>query len=106
MHDKGFAILPDFLGVERLVQMRVGLEPIFALTGNRIVDGTKRGWPGTQTIHIPNLYAKTRAIDEVSLILCFYLLLKECQAFQMSVAVAMCPGPGCDRQGLHQDDSH
>ena len=67
VRDKGFAILSNFLGVERLEQMRVGLEPIFALTGNRIVDETKRGWPGTQTVHIPNLYAKTRSIDEVSI---------------------------------------
>ena len=108
MHDKGFAILPDFLGVERLEQMRVGLEPIFALTGNRIVDGTKRGWPGTQTVHIPNLYAKTRAIDEVSIDPVLLSIVEGVlgKSFQMSVAVAMCPGPGCDRQGLHQDDSH
>ena len=108
VHDKGFVILPDFLGVERLEQMRVGLEPIFALTGNRIVDGTKRGWPGTQTVHIPNLYAKTRAIDEVSIDPVLLSIVEGVlgKSFQMSVAVAMCPGPGCDRQGLHQDDSH
>ena len=84
------------------------MEPIFALTGNRIVDGTKRGWPGTQTVHIPNLYAKTRAIDEVSIDPVLLSIVEGVlgKSFQMSVAVAMCPGPGCDRQGLHQDDSH
>ena len=108
MRNKGFAILSNFLGVERLEQMRVGLEPIFALTGNRIVDETKRGWPGTQTVHIPNLYAKTRAIDEVSIDPVLLSIVEGVlgKSFQMSVAVAMCPGPGCDRQGLHQDDSH
>ena len=108
VHNKGFSILSNFLGVERLEQMRVGLEPIFALTGNRIVDETKRGWPGTQTVHIPNLYAKTRAIDEVSIDPVLLSIVEGVlgKSFQMSVAVAMCPGPGCDRQGLHQDDSH
>ena len=108
VHYKGFVIVPDFLGAERLEQMRVGLEPIFALTGNRIVDGTKRGWPGAQTVHIPNLYAKTRAIDEVSIDPVLLSIVEGVlgKSFQMSVAVAMCPGPGCDRQGLHQDDSH
>ena len=108
VRNKGFAILSNFLGVERLEQMRVGLEPIFALTGNRIVDETKRGWPGTQTVHIPNLYAKTRAIDEVSIDPVLLSIVEGVlgKSFQMSVAVAMCPGPGCDRQGLHQDDSH
>ena len=108
VRNKGFAILSNFLGVERLEQMRVGLEPIFALTGNRIVDETKGGWPGTQTVHIPNLYAKTRAIDEVSIDPVLLSIVEGVlgKSFQMSVAVAMCPGPGCDRQGLHQDDSH
>lgn len=107
VRDQGFAVVEGFLSLDRLEGLREALAPVFALTGNRKVDGGKRGWPGVQTVHIPNLYAKTRAIDELSI---HPVLLKIVEgvlgpAFQMSVAVAMCPGPGCDKQGLHQDDS-
>ncbi len=103
----GFAIVPDFLDADQLEALRAGLKPIFALTGNREVKG-KRGWPGTQTVHIPNLYAKTRVLDDISIDPLLLAIVEGVlgRAFQMSVAVAMCPGPGADKQGLHQDDSH
>lgn len=106
--ETGYGVVSSFLDEYQLDTLRAGLEPIFALTGNRIVEGGKRGWPGTQTVHIPNLYAKTRAIDEVSIDPVLISIVEGVlgRAFQMSVAVAMCPGPGCDKQGLHQDDSH
>ena len=106
--ERGFSVVSSFLDTAQLELLREGLGPIFALTGNRTVDGGKRGWPGIQTVHIPNLYAKTRAIDEVSIDPVLVSIVEGVlgQSFQMSVAVAMAPGPGCDKQGLHQDDSH
>ena len=105
---QGFSIVPSFLDSSELDHLRVGLEPIFALTGNRWVEEGKRGWPGNQTVHIPNLYAKTRAIDQISIDPVLLSIVEGVlgHAFQMSVAVAMCPGPGSDSQGLHQDDTH
>ena len=106
VRDKGFAVVEGFWSLDRLESLREDLAPIFALTGNRTIDGGKRGWPGVQTVHIPNLYAKTRAIDELSIHPVLLSIVEGVlgPAFQMSVAVAMCPGPGCDKQGLHQDD--
>ena len=106
--ESGYAIVPSFLSPEKVDELRVSLEPIFALTGNRDVKDGKRGWPGKQTVHIPNLYAKTRAIDNLSIDPVLISIMEGVlgRAFQMSVAVAMCPGPGADKQGLHQDDGH
>lgn len=105
--ERGYAVVDDFLGPERLAELREELAPIFALTGNRVVrEG--RGWPGVQTVHIPNLFAKTRALDDLAIDALLLHIVEHIlgRQFQMSVAVAMCPGPGADRQGLHQDDSH
>ena len=106
--DKGYSTVPSFLTRNQIDDLCNQLEPIFAVTGNRKVDDKKRGWPGYQTVHIPNLYAKTRAIDELSIdpLLLFIVEGVLGRAFQMSVAVAMSPGPGSDKQGLHQDDGH
>ena len=106
--DKGYSTVPSFLTRNQIDDLCNQLDPIFAVTGNRKVDDKKRGWPGYQTVHIPNLYAKTRAIDELSIdpLLLFIVEGVLGRAFQMSVAVAMSPGPGSDKQGLHQDDGH
>ena len=106
--DKGYSAVPSFLNQNQVDDLCTKLEPIFSVTGNRQVDDKKRGWPGYQTVHIPNLYAKTRAIDELSIdpLLLFIVEGVLGRAFQMSVAVAMSPGPGSDKQGLHQDDGH
>ncbi|MDC0067643.1 phytanoyl-CoA dioxygenase family protein [Gammaproteobacteria bacterium] len=105
--DKGFAAVEGFLSLDELESLREELAPIFALTGNRTVDGGKRGWPGVQTVHYPNLLAKTRAIDELAIDPVVLSIVEGLLGpdFQMSVVTAFSPGPGSDKQGLHQDDS-
>ena len=108
----GFAIVPDFLGPERLATLQEQLAPIFELTGTR--DTRKRqghvrpGYGGLQTVHVHNLFAKTRAVDEIAIDPVLLLIIEGVLGplFQLSVATAMCPDPGVDPQGLHQDDGH
>jgi ectoine hydroxylase-related dioxygenase (phytanoyl-CoA dioxygenase family) len=110
IEELGFAIVHDFLGEERLERVRNEMEPIFAQTGERDVSkGRARpGYGGIQTVHVHNLFAKTRAADDIAI---DPVLLKIIEGtlgplFQMSVGTAMCPDPGVDPQGLHQDDGH
>ena len=104
---KGYAIIPEFLSSTWLARVREEMEPIFAMTGER--DASRGGrYQGIQTVHVHNLFAKTRAADEIAI---DPLLLKIIEGvlgplFQLSVATAMCPDPGVDPQGLHQDDGH
>ena len=104
---KGFAILPDFLDADRLASVQQQLEPIFAMTTQRDADRKGR-YSGLQTVHVHNLFAKTRAIDDIAIdpILLFAIEGVLGDQFQMSVATAMCPDPGIAPQGLHQDDGH
>ncbi len=103
----GYAILTDFLTPEALEKTRQEMAHIFEMTGSR--DANRRGrYSGTQTVHVHNLFAKTRAVDDIAV---DPMLLKIIEGvlgpqFQMSVATAMCPDPGVDPQGLHQDDGH
>ncbi len=108
----GYAIVPDFLSPARLERVRNAMTPIFEQTGTRDLDkhsGSKRsGYAGQQAVHVHNLFAKTRAVDELAI---DPVLLKIIEGvlgplFQLSVATAMCPDPGVDPQGLHQDDGH
>ena len=102
----GYAIVEGFLG-ECLDALRAEMAPIFAMTTER--DASKRGrYGGLQTVHVHNLFAKTSAVDNVAI---DPVLLKIIEGvlgsnFQLSVATAMCPDPGVDPQGLHQDDGH
>ena len=103
----GFAILPGFLSPERLKRIRKEMAPIFEMTGNR--DAGKGGrYKGIQTVHIHNLFAKTRAVDDIAIDPMLLMIIEGVLGpqFQMSVATAMCPDPGVDEQGLHQDDGH
>ncbi len=104
---QGYAIMPDFLGEARLAHLRADLAPIFAMSGTR--DATDSGrYTGTQTVHVHNLFAKTRAVDEVAIDPLLLLSIEGVLGplFQMSVGTAMCPQPGVDPQGLHRDDGH
>ena len=104
---QGFAICENFLGSEVLERLRTELAPIFAITGNRETRGKGR-WSGTQTVHVHNLFGKTRAADEVAIDPVVLSILESVLGpqFQMSVGTAMNPGPGADAQGFHQDDGH
>lgn len=107
----GYAIVPAFLADHRLQRIREAMAPIFAQTASRdLKDAPNRrpGYRGVQTVHVHNLFAKTRAADEVAI---DPVLLKIIEGvlgslFQLSVGTAMCPDPGVDPQGLHQDDGH
>ncbi|MEE2778065.1 MAG: phytanoyl-CoA dioxygenase family protein [Acidobacteriota bacterium] len=103
----GFAIVADFLLPDRLDRVRREMEPIFEMTGSRDATGKGR-YAGIQTVHVHNLFAKTRAADDIAndpvLLMIIEGVLGE--LFQLSVGTAMCPDPGVAPQGLHQDDGH
>ena len=104
VHANGYAIVPDLLSPAQVVRVRDALAPIFAECG-RMFDAT--GPKFMQTIHMQNVLAKTRAADEVAT----SPLLRAAVAGVLSQdfilnagVVAMAPDPGCEPQGLHQDD--
>ncbi|NKB98897.1 MAG: hypothetical protein GKR90_10450 [Pseudomonadales bacterium] len=110
VQDDGYAILPNFLNEEQLHATQAAMSEVFESTTSRSLgDGRNRpGYGGVQAVHVHNLFAKTRAADAVAT---DPLLLKVIEGvlgplFQLSVATAMCPDPGVDPQGLHQDDGH
>lgn len=103
----GYAIVPDFLSADQLAKTVDEMAPIFDMTGDR--DATKGGrHSGIQTVHVHNLFAKSRAVDDIAIDPVLLMIIEGVlgQQFQMSVATAMCPDPGVDPQGLHQDDGH
>lgn len=103
----GYAIVPGFLGTCRLQETRRAMEPIFQQTTSR--DASRKGrYTGIQTVHVHNLFAKTRAVDEIAIDPVLLMIIEGLlgEQFQLSVATAMCPDPGVDPQGLHQDDGH
>ena len=103
----GYAIVVGFLDADTLARVRKDMAPIFAMTTER--DANKRGrYTGIQTVHVHNLFAKTRAVDEIAIDPVLLHVIEGVLGgqFQMSVATAMCPDPGVDAQGLHQDDGH
>ncbi|MDA0787996.1 MAG: phytanoyl-CoA dioxygenase family protein [Proteobacteria bacterium] len=104
---QGYSIMPGFLNDAQLRQLRSDLVPIFAMSGTR--DPNQKGrYSGVQTVHVHNLFAKTRAVDEVAIDPVLLLVIEGVLGplFQMSVGTAMCPQPGVDPQGLHRDDGH
>ena len=110
VHNNGYAILPNFLNEEQLHTTQTAMTEVFQNTTSRTLgDGRGRaGYGGVQTVHVHNLFVKTRAADAIAM---DPLLLKIIEGvlgslFQLSVATAMCPDPGVDPQGLHQDDGH
>jgi len=106
LKENGYAIIENFLDDARLEWLRDEMEPIFEMTGNRVSD--RPGWEGMQTVHVPNLFGKTRAADELAIDPIILSIVEGILGvkFQMSAAVAMCPGPGTDPQAFHQDDGH
>lgn len=103
----GYAIIPGFLDEARLARVRESMEPIFSMTTERDADRKGR-YSGIQTVHVHNLFAKTRAVDDIAIdpVLLFTIEGVLGEQFQMSVGTAMCPDPGVSPQGLHQDDAH
>lgn len=103
----GYAIIPGFLSKQRLNLLRNDLEPIFEQSGIRNADQGGR-YSGLQTVHVHNLFAKTRAVDEIAIDPVLLLIIEGIlgSLFQLSVGTAMSPQPGVDPQGLHRDDGH
>ena len=103
----GYAIIPGFLSEQRLNLLRNDLEPIFGQSGIRNADQGGR-YSGLQTVHVHNLFAKTRAVDEIAIDPVLLLIIEGIlgSLFQLSVGTAMSPQPGVDPQGLHRDDGH
>ena len=103
----GYAIVANFLDANTLARVQRDMAPIFEMTTER--DANKRGrYTGIQTVHVHNLFAKTRTVDDIAIdpVLLHVIEGVLGDQFQMSVATAMCPDPGVDAQGLHQDDGH
>ena len=109
---QGYSIVRDFLSEQELSDVREQMAPIFELTGNRNAKDSRgshrKGYYGVQTVHVHNLFAKTRAVDDVATNPLLLLIIEGVLGplFQLSVATAMCPDPGVDPQGFHQDDGH
>ena len=103
----GYAILEGFLTASMLARTQDALEPIFAMTTTRDANQSGR-YSGTQAVHVHNLFGKTRGVDEIAIDPVLLSIIERVLGpqFQMSVATAMCPDPGVDPQGLHQDDGH
>ncbi len=103
----GYTIVEGFLELDRLDNICRDLEPIFRMTGKRDTHGKGRH-SGIQAVHVHNLFAKTRAADEIAIDPMLLMIIEGVLGpqFQMSVATAMCPEPGIDPQHLHQDDGH
>jgi len=103
----GYAIIPGFLSKQRLNLLRNDLEPVFEQSGIRNADQGGR-YSGLQTVHVHNLFAKTRAVDEIAIDPVLLLIIEGIlgSLFQLSVGTAMSPQPGVDPQGLHRDDGH
>lgn len=104
---QGFAIVEGFLNPSQLERVRQDMTPIFAMTTER--DASRFGrYSGIQTVHVHNLFAKTTAVDDIAIDPLLLHIIEGVlgKQFQMSVATAMCPDPGVDPQGLHQDDGH
>jgi ectoine hydroxylase-related dioxygenase (phytanoyl-CoA dioxygenase family) len=107
VEQQGFAIMPGFLDRAQLEQLRTELAPVVAQTGIR--DASQHGrYSGLQTVHVHNLFAKTRAVDAVAVDPVLLLTVEGILGpqFQMSVGTLMSPQPGVDPQGLHRDDGH
>ena len=103
IEEQGFAVVEDFLSAEELEGLREGLAPVFDAVGSRADKDY-----GQQTVHTHNLLAKTRAVDEL---LMNDRMLDIVEAvlgpdYQVSGVAAMRPGPGDERQRMHQDDGH
>ena len=79
----------------------------FEQSGIRNADQGGR-YSGLQTVHVHNLFAKTRAVDEIAIDPVLLLIIEGIlgSLFQLSVGTAMSPQPGVDPQGLHRDDGH
>ena len=109
---QGFAIIHDFLSEQQLDVICDRMTPIFEMTGTRNAKDARgshrKGYHGVQAVHVHNLFAKTRAVNDVAIDPLLLLIIEGVLGplFQMSVATAMCPDPGVDPQGLHQDDGH
>ena len=109
---QGFAIIQDFLSTQDLDAIREQMAPIFEMTGTRNANDSRgshrKGYFGVQAVHVHNLFAKTRAVDDIAIDPLLLLIIEGVlgPSFQMSVATAMCPDPGVDPQGFHQDDGH
>nr|MCS5567030.1 phytanoyl-CoA dioxygenase family protein [Pseudomonadales bacterium] len=109
---QGFAIIQDFLSTQDLDAIREQMAPIFEMTGTRNANDSRgshrKGYFGVQAVHVHNLFAKTRAVDDIAIDPLLLLVIEGVLGplFQMSVATAMCPDPGVDPQGFHQDDGH
>ena len=103
IEEVGFAVVEDFLSPEAVEELREGLAPVFDDIGSR--QDTEHG---QQTVHTHNLLAKTRAVDQL---LMNDRMLDIVEAvlgpdYQISGVAAMRPGPGDERQRMHQDDGH
>ena len=109
---QGFAIIQDFLSKQDLDAICEQMTPIFEMTGTRNANDSpgrhRQGYYGVQAVHVHNLFAKTRAVDDIAIDPLLLLIIEGVlgPSFQMSVATAMCPDPGVDPQGFHQDDGH
>ena len=100
---EGYVVIPDFIDKASVDRLNERLEPIF-----NAVTSIERPGLGQQTVHIHNLLAKTRTVDQFAINADLLALIEAILGpdFQISSVVAMCPRPGDQPQRMHRDDGH
>jgi len=105
--EQGYAIITDFIDQGQVQRALVLLDPVFHLPDDLALKGNKLpAGGGGQTVHVPNLFAHTRAADDIAIAPLLLKLIEQIlgHRFQISIAVGMCPAPGAVDQRLHFDD--
>mmetsp|Transcript_124298 Transcript_124298/g.264894 ORF Transcript_124298/g.264894 Transcript_124298/m.264894 type:complete len:335 (-) Transcript_124298:70-1074(-) len=110
VHTQGYSVVHGLLEGERLERVRQGMDAVF--------HGATIGKPGQgllppeadrekpPSINVENVFAKTRAVDEVGVDPLLRALVAAILGdnFYLGCCHAKCPFPGSAAQGLHRDD--
>jgi ectoine hydroxylase-related dioxygenase (phytanoyl-CoA dioxygenase family) len=104
VHTEGYAVVPNLLNSEQVRRMRDGLGPLFAVTQQLYDSNPRHGGHG---FHIHNVFAKSRAADEVAVNPVIRAIVGAVLGYDFILnagAIVMSPPPGCCAQKLHRDD--
>jgi ectoine hydroxylase-related dioxygenase (phytanoyl-CoA dioxygenase family) len=104
VHTEGYAVVPNLLNSEQVEGLRNGLTPLFTMTQGMYDADPQRGGHG---FHIHNVFAKSRAADEVAVNPVLRAIIGAVLGHDFILnagAIVMSPPAGCSAQKLHRDD--
>ena len=107
VHQRGFAVVPEFLTATELQTLRTEMHPFFRQSAKLFDQSNASRHEGRQTNHIHNLLAKTSCVDPIASNPRLRAIISGLLGHDFILnagAVAMAPDPGCSPQGLHRDD--